>query len=186
MVHLPVDDSAELSLLEPRHAPVLYHLVDRNRQRLRAWLPWLDDCAGVDDAAAFIEEASQRTTTHQGLELGIFTGGTLAGLAGFTGIEESHRRGSLGYWLAGGFTGRGLATRCGRALVEAGFGRLELNRIEIRCSPRNAPSRAVALRLGFVLEGLLRQAEWLYDHFEDHEVYGMLAGDWSAAEGQRP
>lgn len=29
-------------------------------------------------------------------------------------------------------------------------------------------------------EGILRDAEWLYDHYVDHFIFGMLARDWRA------
>ena len=41
-----------------------------------------------------------------------------------------------------------------------------------------AELRAVAERLGFRLEGVTRQTEWLYDRFVDHAVYGILASEW--------
>jgi len=37
----------------------------------------------------------------------------------------------------------------------------------------NKKRRSVPERLGFVCEGTIRQAEWLYDHYVDHTVYGM-------------
>ncbi|MGG2108796.1 RimJ/RimL family protein N-acetyltransferase, partial [Lysinibacillus pakistanensis] len=27
-------------------------------------------------------------------------------------------------------------------------------------------------------EGTIRAAEWLYDHYVNHVVYGMLASEW--------
>jgi ribosomal-protein-serine acetyltransferase len=36
-------------------------------------------------------------------------------------------------------------------------------------------------RLGATLEGIIREAAWLYDHFVDHRVYGILAGEWNVS-----
>jgi len=75
--------------------------------------------------------------------------------------------------------GRGLVPHATAALLTRAFRVDGLNRVEIRCAEGNHRSRAVPRRLGFQEEGLLRDAEWLYDHFVDHVVYGMLAADWS-------
>ena len=32
--------------------------------------------------------------------------------------------------------------------------------------------------LGFKLDGILRDDEWLYDHFLDIAVYSLLASEW--------
>jgi len=67
-----------------------------------------------------------------------------------------------------------------RSLVEYAFDEWHLNRVEIRCAVGNTKSRAIPERLGFKSEGILREAEWLYDHYVDHIIYGMLARDWPA------
>jgi ribosomal-protein-serine acetyltransferase len=65
-------------------------------------------------------------------------------------------------------------------LVEHAFGELGLNRVSIACAVENKKSCAIPERLGFRREGVKRQAEWLYDHFVDHVVYGALASEWQA------
>lgn len=71
-----------------------------------------------------------------------------------------------------------------RAMVNIAFEEYGLNRVEIRAAADNRKSRAIPERLGFQKEGVSRQTEWIYDHFVDHVVYGMLADEWSEAEPQ--
>jgi ribosomal-protein-serine acetyltransferase len=65
-----------------------------------------------------------------------------------------------------------------RALVDHAFEELGLNRVSIACATENKESCAILERLGFRREGIVRQAEWLYDHFVDHVVYATLASEW--------
>jgi RimJ/RimL family protein N-acetyltransferase len=55
---------------------------------------------------------------------------------------------------------------------------LELNRIQARVATGNYPSQAVCERLGLKKEGILRQAEWLYDHFVDLTMNSVLRTEW--------
>ena len=87
----------------------------------------------------------------------------------------------MGYWLASEFRGRGVMTKACQAVVEAAFTHYQLHRIEIRCATGNKRSCAIPRRLGFDYEGTLREAEWLYDHFVDLEVYSMLEQNWPRA-----
>jgi ribosomal-protein-serine acetyltransferase len=64
-------------------------------------------------------------------------------------------------------------------LTDYAFNELKLDKVEIRVAVENKKSRGIPERLGFVSEGCIRQAEWLYDHYVDHIVYGMLAKDWN-------
>jgi ribosomal-protein-serine acetyltransferase len=52
------------------------------------------------------------------------------------------------------------------------------NRIELRCVTTNQGSIRIAGRLGFVLEGELRQAELLDQGYVNHFVYGLLKDDF--------
>jgi ribosomal-protein-serine acetyltransferase len=95
-------------------------------------------------------------------------------------VDWRNSAGSIGYWLAADAQGRGLMTRAVAACLDHAFAAWDLHRIEIRAAPDNARSRAVPERLGFVQEGILREAERHADRFGDLVVYAMLAADWRA------
>jgi RimJ/RimL family protein N-acetyltransferase len=63
----------------------------------------------------------------------------------------------LGYWVGTPHAGKGLATEMVSALVRLAFEVDGLKRLDIQVSVANAPSAAVARKLGFTLEGTLRQ-----------------------------
>jgi ribosomal-protein-serine acetyltransferase len=169
---------AELRLLETRHAEEMFALVDQNRFHLRQWLGWVDTNQSVSDSRTFIRGVMQQYANNNGFQAGIWFQGTLAGVIGHNYIDWHNSRTEFGYWLGAPFQGHGLITRSCQALIDYSFDELRLNRVEILCAAGNVRSRAIPERLGFAQEGVFRQAEWLYDHFVDLVVYGMLADEW--------
>jgi ribosomal-protein-serine acetyltransferase len=171
-------EDTELRLLEKRHAKELTDLTDRNREYLRAWLPWVDANQTVEDRKNFIRDALKQFAHNKGLVAGIWHEGGLAGVIGYHALDWENRTVEVGYWLDEEHQGKGLVTAACRALVDHAFGELGLNRVVISCATENKKSCAIPERLGFRREGVQRQAEWLYDHFVDHVVYAIVASEW--------
>ncbi len=178
MFRRTIDDEVALLLLEEHHAPELFRVIEAHRSHLRRWLPWLDHNTRPEHTAAFIRASLAQFAARDGLACGILVRGALAGVCGLHRVDWANRRTSIGYWLAEEHQGRGVVTRACRGILDYVFGELGLNVAEIACAPGNARSCAVPERLGFTREGTLRQREWLYDHFVDHHVYGITAGEW--------
>jgi ribosomal-protein-serine acetyltransferase len=178
MQSIVVSPDCSLTPLELQDAEELFALTDFNRGHLRNWLPWLDSITRVEDTRAFIRAARAQASQNNGAQLAIRVEGQIAGIVGHHQIDWRNRLTSLGYWIGSRFQGRGLVTSATRSLVTHAFRVARLNRVEIRCAQANQRSRAIPQRLGFREEGLLGDAEWLYDHFVDHVVYAMLARDW--------
>ena len=173
-----IDDDTELRILVERDARELHELVHSNLDYLREWLPWPDPSRTVDDTREFIRASTRRNESDDGFIAGTWHRGRLAGVISYHGIDRPDQSTSIGYWLGAGYQGKGLMTRACSALVDHAFNKLGLNRVEIRCAAENKKSRSIPERLGFTQEGILRQAEWLHDHFVDLVVYGMLAEEW--------
>ena len=165
----PVVRTARLVLRRqrPEDAPLIKEAVDTSLAHLLASVAWAqaeptplpvlaERLAG--SAAAFdagdawaltvLDAAETRALGGVGLEP---AESPLAALVGPNAVEG-------GYWLRADATGHGYATEAIAALAELAFGRLGARRVELRCDARNEPSRRVAERVGFVLEGRLRSA----------------------------
>jgi ribosomal-protein-serine acetyltransferase len=80
--------------------------------------------------------------------------------------------------LGAAFEGKGLVTTACQVMIDHAFHELGLNRVVISCASDNQRSRAIAEKLGFTREGILRQSDWLKDGFVDQVVYGILANEW--------
>lgn len=169
-----------LRQLRADDAPAHFALVDHNRAWLRTWLPWLDTTTTVSHSLAFIEHMQRDHAAGQRFTCGLFFKGQLVGVAGSHLIDHANRACQLGYWLDEAHTGRGLMTSAVRALLEHAFTALQLDRVEIRAAPGNDASQAVCERLGFIREGVIRDGEWLYDHYVDLTVNSLLSREWRA------
>lgn len=181
-VVIKVEDGLTLRSFESADAELFFRLIDRNRMYLRRWLPWLDTAKTVDDTRFFVDSAMQQRAANNGFQAGLWAHDQPLGVIGYHRIDWPNRSTSLGYWLGEEFQGRGLMSKACRAMVSYAFDEFHLHRMEIRCAVHNVKSRAIPERLGFRREGTMHDAEWLYDRFVDHAVYGMLAPEWFERE----
>lgn len=172
------EDGMELRALRTEDAAAIYALVDRNRPHLRRWLPWVDTSHSAEDTLRFLLSVEEGRRQRRTIGYRILEHGALRGIVGAHDIDEKEGHAAIGYWLAEDAAGRGLMTRAVRLLLAVLFEELRLERVEIRCAVGNRPSCAVAERLGFQFEGILRRAQRLQEEFADMRVYSLLAAEW--------
>ena len=169
---------SELRLIENADAEKLFSLIDRDRQYLHRWLPWLDGNMSIDDTRTFIRHAQEQYSSKKGFQAAIWSANEITGIIGYHPIDWQNRSVMIGYWLGERFQGKGIMTEACRALVSFAFNEFKLHRVEVRCATGNTKSRAIPERLHFTKEGIIKDGEWLYDHFVDLVLYRMLAEEW--------
>jgi len=177
-IKIKVDDTIAMVLIDNQHAEPLYQLVKANRLHLREWLPWVDQMRSLDDFRKYINSCKQRYANHTEMGYVIMQNQVMIGRLGLHNIDLHNKSGSIGYWLGKEWVGKGIITRCCKAAIYEGFSNLHLNRIEIRAATANFKSQAIAERLGFKKEGIIRQGEFVNNAFIDLYVYSMLKEDW--------
>ncbi|HWN66408.1 MAG TPA: GNAT family N-acetyltransferase, partial [Haliangium sp.] len=167
MPRLSLGDDARLRPLRDQDARSLLEIIDHNRPRLRRWLSWLDDHRDLEAVRSLIANYGRDFSRGHSVRLGIEYRGRIVGAVGLQRINHADRTASLGYWLDCDHERLGLVTRGAAALCRHGVLELGLGRIEIAAATGNTRSIAVAERLGFRFEGVMRCREWLYDHYVD-------------------
>lgn len=93
-------------------------------------------------------------------------------------LEARHQRAEIGYWIGVPHWNRGYCTEAARAVLEYGFGVLELNRVHAAHFTRNPASGAVMRKLGMLHEGRMRQHVLKNGVFEDIEKYAILRSEY--------
>jgi [ribosomal protein S5]-alanine N-acetyltransferase len=106
--------------------------------------------------------------------------GRLVGLCSLFAFQLGSRRAETGYMLARDCWGGGLMHEALQALLDYGFGVLDLNRVEADIDTRNSASERTLRRLGFQQEGTLRERWIVAGEVSDTGLYGLLRRDWRA------
>ncbi|MFD2829652.1 GNAT family N-acetyltransferase [Corticicoccus populi] len=178
LVH-KIDDEVSLRLFNKNDAEEFYHLTMTSKPYLKEWLGWLDYVNTVEDTEKNIQSRWDELKANGGypLSFAIIYNGRIAGTIGFNQIVWANKTGTVGYWLGEDYQGKGIMSRAFQALINYGFDDLKLNRIEVRAASGNDKSTALPVKFGFKEEGVIRQAEWLYNHYVDHVIYGLLSED---------
>lgn len=156
-------------------AETMYRYVDQDRERLRMFLPWVDTTRSVDDETAYINISHASWEKGTLFDYGLFERetGTYLGNIGVHNIAWAHDRCELGYWILGKFEGKGFISEAVEALEKVCFG-LGFHRLEIRCCSINPRSAAVPRRLGYSLDGTLKENTIEQGRYRDTMVFGKL------------
>jgi RimJ/RimL family protein N-acetyltransferase len=100
-------------------------------------------------------------------------------LLGSMSIQRVERgySGEIGYWLAPWGRGRGVMTRAVRVLSGWAFEEFRLRRIEMIIAVENEVSNRVAVRAGFIREGVLRDYREAKGIWRDHVMWSLLRSE---------
>lgn len=145
----------ELRKHELSVAKEMFRLVDADRVRLGRFLPWVAGMHSVSDEEEYVRFSHVEWGEYRLFDYGIFLEGYYLGNCGVHTIDWENERCELGYWLAGGFEGKGIMTEA-VGMLEREMFRIGFHRVEIHCDPENFRSAAVPQRCGYQLEATLR------------------------------
>jgi RimJ/RimL family protein N-acetyltransferase len=141
----------------------------------RHWLLSIPYPYTVEHAEQWVASTRVALTAGTAAELAVCCDDSLVGSVGLRLAGPEFASGEVGYWVATGFRGRGLATVATRLLSDFGFEQLGLRRIELNAAVENAASRRVAEKAGFELEGVRRAWRTVAGVPTDHCLYARVA-----------
>ena len=173
-----IDEHLRLEKIKLLYAETIFNCIDSNREFLRKWLPFVDHTQRVRDTEMFIRSIIDKPYGERDDVFMIWYKNEFAGLIGFKDTDFLNYKTEIGYWLAEKMTGKGIALRSAKKLVNIAFRNMNMNRVQIRCGIGNNRSSAIPRKLGFSLEGIERDGERHSGKYIDLEVYSLLKKEW--------
>lgn len=168
-----VNHKIRLELINTSMAEIVFQTIDRDREFLKKWLPFVNHTNQIDDTKAFIETVTQSNNTSD-LVYTIWYNEEFAGLIGFKDTDWVNHKTELGYWLAEKMQRKGIITACVEKLIRFAFQKQKMNRIQIKVAEGNMASEKIPTKLGFVYEGTERQGEHHQNGYVNLKIYSKL------------
>jgi RimJ/RimL family protein N-acetyltransferase len=181
LIDLPERIGTERLTLRPPRAgdgPAVNEAIVESIEALQRWMPWASPTPTVEQTEAWCRNSHADFIRRKQIPLLMFLRGTntFVGSSGMPRLDWRVPRFEIGYWVRRRFEGRGYVTEAVAALTQLAFERLAANRVEIFTDARNERSWRVAERLGFELEGVLRNDERAPDgRLRDTRVYAKTS-----------
>lgn len=146
-------------------------------EQTQRWLP-LPSPYTLDDARSFaFEMAAAELASGTGIEWAVEREGGFCGVVGLHRTDWEAHCTEAGYWMGPWARGRGIAPRALDAVTRWAMEQHGMERMEVRAATGNLPSQRVALKAGFLREGVLRRAGTTHDGPVDLVVFGRVLGD---------
>src|SRR5687767_6177921 len=180
MFSFKIDDDLRLELPDLRQTEETVRIVRKNLKHLKPWMPWAVDNYSEEQAIQWITRTRDEFAKDISLSALILYKDKVVGSIGYHDLDNINHHAAIGYWIDKSHEGKGIVSRCCRVLIDYLFDTMDLNRLQINCNVENVRSRAIPERLGFKLEGVMRQMELIGGRYGDWAVYGLLREDWKS------
>ncbi|MHC3472035.1 GNAT family N-acetyltransferase [Streptomyces sp. 7R007] len=132
-----------------------------------------------EEAAGWIKEWQGEWASERNVQWAVVDAESdlLLGRVALRGIVLAEAMAKVAYWTTAEARGRGVASRATSTLTRWAFDEIGFHRLELLHAVGNQASCRVAVRNGFVLEGVKRSAAYHQDGWHDMHLHARLRGD---------
>lgn len=182
LLDIPMQLETERLLLRaPRQSgdgSIVNRAIKDSFNELKAWLPFAQKLPAVEETEVNLRVAHINFLKRESFRFLIFHKDTndFIGITSFEGVDWDIPKCQIGYWINTKFSGNGYMTEAVKELTKFGLNQIKFKRIEIRCESANLKSRSIPEKLGFELEGTLKNDDLSADgsKLTDTCIYAMV------------
>jgi len=161
LIDIPTEFYTERLLIRmptPGDGKVVYNAIHASISELKPWMLFAQKEQSEHQTEINIRESYIKFLKREDLRLLVFlkeTGEFIAS-SGLHRIDWNVPKFEIGYWIDTRYSGKGYMTEAVQGITDFAFNELKARRVEIRCDSQNVKSRKIPERLGFTLEGILK------------------------------
>lgn len=181
LIEFPEEFTTERLIIRmprPGDGRAVYEAIQASIHELKPWLPFAQEEQTLQDVELNIRSAYISFLKREDLRLLVFLKetGALIASSGLHQINWSIPKFEIGYWIDSRYSGKGYMTEAVKGIADFAFHELKARRVEIRCDAKNVKSRAIPERLGFTLDGILKNDDMSPDTNElrDTCIYSKI------------
>ncbi len=170
-----------IRLPKPGDGKAVNEAIKESINELKAWMPFAHKEPTEEETEINIRNSYIKFLKREDLRLLAFLKetGEFVCSSGLHRIDWEVPKFEIGYWVDTRHRGKGYTTEVVEGITKFAFKELKARRLEIRCDSKNLKSRAIPERLGYILEGILRNDELSLDGKEltDTCVFSRISLD---------
>ncbi|KAF0816928.1 Acetyltransferase, GNAT family [Bacillus sp. ZZV12-4809] len=163
----------------PGDGKTVHEAISASASELKKWLPFAQNEQSVDEVESGIRKSYAQFIQREDFRIHIYRkeDDVFVGSTGLHRINWDVRKFEIGYWGDVRFRKSGYISEAAAGLTKFAFEHFQANRVEIRCDLRNTNSRRIPEKLGYTLEGILRNDSLSADKKElrDTCVYAKVS-----------
>jgi RimJ/RimL family protein N-acetyltransferase len=151
-------DRLSIRMPKPGDGKAVYEAMNASMNELKPWMPWAHRDQSDRDTEENVRSAYVKFLAREDLRLHIFhkESGVFIAASGLHRINWDVPKFEIGYWIDSRYSGNGYITEAVLGITNFAFQELKAKRIEIRCDSKNIKSRVIPEKLGYTLDGVLK------------------------------
>lgn len=158
---------------QPGDGKSLCEAVNASIEELKPWMKWAQNEHSEYESELVIRETHIMFLRREKLRFLIFLKdtGQFIGSSSLHNIDWDLRKYEIGYWIDTRYSGKGYMTEAVKGICDFAFNQLDARRLEILCDTKNSKSKLIPERLGFELEGIMKNSDLSVDESELRHTY---------------
>lgn len=180
--HILENNRARLEPLQEKHFAVLLPIA----MEKILWQFTSNTILSEADFRKYFDTALAERQSHMAYPFAVYDklNNCYGGCTRYGNIAFAHKRMEIGWtWYHPNLQGSGINKACKSLLLNFGFDKLQLNRIELKTSQLNLKSQAAMLKIGAVKEGILRNHMITDNGTVRNTVYfSFIKEEWGAVK----